>query len=103
MRKIEIRVAVLALMLAGCGAPQHEERHTQYAQTARIDAARALTMEQQCRGSAARQYNTQPPQIEIQGLEAFQGSYEVRGVTRSREQFTCTFEPDGQFLHLSMR
>lgn len=103
MRKIEIRVVVLALMLAGCSASQHEEGQTQYAQKARIDSARALTMEQQCRDKVAHQYNTQPARIQLEGVDAFQGSYEVRGATSHQEQFTCTFETDGQFLHVSMR
>ncbi|MTD37396.1 hypothetical protein GIX45_01875 [Erwinia sp. CPCC 100877] len=103
MRKIEIRVAVLALMLAGCGAPQHEEGYSRYARKARPDPARTLTMEQQCRNKAARQYNTQPARIQLEEVDVFQGSFEVRGATGHQELFTCTFEPDGRFLHLSMR
>jgi outer membrane PBP1 activator LpoA protein len=103
MGKNEIRVVVLALMLVGCSASQHEEGQTQYAQKARIDSARSVTMEQQCRDKAAHQYNTQPARIHLEGVDAFQGSYELRGATGSQEQFTCTFETDGQFLHLSMR
>ncbi|QCT18968.1 hypothetical protein FEM41_04530 [Jejubacter calystegiae] len=105
MGKNEIRVVVLTLMLVGCSVPQHEheEGRTQYAQKARIDSARSVTMEQQCRDKAAHQYNTRPARIQLEGVVAFQGSYELRGATGSQEQFTCTFETDGQFLHLSMR
>lgn len=100
MRKM---VVVLSLMLAGCSSAQREESHPQYAQNAKLDTARALTMEQLCRANAAHQYNTRADRVALEGMEAFQGSYEVRGETSREERFTCTFEPNGQFLHLSMR
>ncbi|VFT66804.1 putative lipoprotein [Escherichia coli] len=36
-------------------------------------------------------------------FEQFQGSYEMRGYTFRKEQFVCSFDADGHFLHLSMR
>ncbi|MHA6498716.1 YsaB family lipoprotein, partial [Escherichia coli] len=35
--------------------------------------------------------------------DRFQGSYEMRGYTFRKEQFVCSFDADGHFLHLSMR
>lgn len=98
-------MAILALgsvVLTGC-APQEQEAPTARAQKAPVSAARTLSMEQLCKDEAARRYNTDPQQIQVQGFEAFQGSYEMPGRTGRAEGFTCTFDPEGQFLHLSMR
>ncbi len=98
-------IAILALgsvALAGCAA-QEPEAPAKIAQKAPMSAARTLTMEQMCKDEAARRYNTEAQQIQVQGFEAFQGSYEMPGRTGREEGFTCTFDPEGQFLHLSMR
>lgn len=41
--------------------------------------------------------------IDVTAFEQFQGSYEMRGYTFRKEQFVCSFDADGHFLHLSMR
>ncbi len=98
-------IAILALgsvALAGCTA-QEQDAPPRNAQKTPMSAARTLTMEQVCKDEAARRYNTEAQQIQVQGFEAFQGSYEMPGRTGREEGFTCTFDPEGQFLHLSMR
>lgn len=60
-------------------------------------------MESLCKNEAAQIYNTGVQKIDISGLEQFQGSYEMRGSTFRKESFVCSFDADGQFLHLSMR
>ncbi|NDJ55828.1 hypothetical protein GWD52_02210 [Enterobacteriaceae bacterium 4M9] len=98
-------IAILALgsvALAGCAA-QEPDVPTRIAPKTPISAARTLTMEQMCKDEAAQRYNTEAQQIQVQGVEAFQGSYEMPGRTGREEGFTCTFDPEGQFLHLSMR
>lgn len=98
-------MAILALggvVLAGC-AGQTADTPAAKAQKTPMTAARTLTMEQMCKDAAAQRYNTAPQQIQVQGFEAFQGSYEMPGRTGREEGFTCTFDPEGQFLHLSMR
>lgn len=98
-------MAILALgsvVLTGCVA-QQPDVPALAGQKAPMSAARTLSMEQLCKDEAARRYNTDPQQIQVQGFEAFQGSYEMPGRTGREEGFTCTFDPEGQFLHLSMR
>lgn len=41
--------------------------------------------------------------VDVSHFEQFQGSYELSGLTSQNERFICSFDPDGQFLHLSMR
>ncbi|MBK4717014.1 hypothetical protein JJB97_17150 [Enterobacterales bacterium BIT-L3] len=41
--------------------------------------------------------------MQAQGFDALQGSQEMYGRTGRAEGFTCTFDPQGLFLHLSMR
>ncbi|BBM27652.1 hypothetical protein FJMB80055_43090 [Enterobacter hormaechei] len=64
---------------------------------------RSLNMEQLCRDQAAHRYNSEAQKIHINGFERFQGSYELKGYTARKEGFVCSFDADGQFLHLSMR
>ena len=52
---------------------------------------------------AAKRYNTGEQKIDVTAFEQFQGSYEMRGYTFRKEQFVCSFDADGHFLHLSMR
>jgi hypothetical protein len=56
-----------------------------------------------CKDQAARRYNSDVQKIDVTGFERFQGSYELRGYTARKEGFVCSFDADGQFLHLSMR
>ncbi|UXY11124.1 YsaB family lipoprotein [Kosakonia sp. ML.JS2a] len=92
---------VLMLLLVGCSASQ--DIPAQKAQKAKPGPLHSLEMEQLCRQNAAHRYNTGAQQIDVTGFEQFQGSYEMRGVTPRREAFVCAFDPEGQFLHLSMR
>ncbi len=91
----------LLLMLAGCSTPQ--KNPPQKAQQGRVSPTRSLDMEQLCKDRAARRYNTGVQHIDVTGFERFQGSYEMRGHTSRKEGFVCSFDADGQFLHLSMR
>ncbi|MFJ2975845.1 YsaB family lipoprotein [Kluyvera sp. NPDC087067] len=93
---------MLALMLlAGCSTV--EPPVAQKTQSARVDPALSLSMEQLCKDSAAQRYNTAAQKIDVTGFVRFQGSYELRGYTAQNESFVCSFDADGDFLHLSMR
>ncbi|MGM1199022.1 YsaB family lipoprotein, partial [Klebsiella pneumoniae] len=52
---------------------------------------------------AAIRYNTQTQLVDVNHFEQFQASYELSGRTGKNERFICSFDPDGQFMHLSMR
>ena len=86
----------LLLMLAGCSTPQ--EAPVQKAQQGKMSPERSI-----CKDQAARRYNSAVQKIDVTGFERFQGSYELRGHTSRKEGFVCSFDADGQFLHLSMR
>lgn len=91
----------LLLMLAGCSASQ--DAPAQKAQKGKISPERSLNMEQLCKDRAAHRYNSDVQKISVTGFERFQGSYELKGYTARKEGFVCSFDADGQFLHLSMR
>lgn len=91
----------LLLMLAGCSASQ--DAPVQKAQQVKMSPERSLDMEQLCKDQAAHRYNTGMEKIDVTGFERFQGSFEMRGHTSRKEGFVCSFDADGQFLHLSMR
>ena len=93
--------ALIALLLAGCSSSEPPVTH--YAQRAKVDPTRSLSMEHLCRDQAAHRYNTGAQKIDVTSFEQFQGSYELRGSTPRKESFVCSFDADGQFLHLSMR
>ena len=97
------RVASLFLlfMLAGCSVPQ--EAPAQKAQQGKMSPEHSLNMEELCKDQAARRYNSAVQKIHVTGFERFQGSYELKGYTARKEGFVCSFDADGQFLHLSMR
>jgi len=103
MRKkmMKFTLPMLMLLLTSCSAP--EKMPEQKAQTARPGPTRSLDMEQLCRQNAAHRYNTGAKKVNVTGFEQYQGSYEMRGVTPRHEAFVCTFDAEGQFLHLSMR
>lgn len=94
--------AILTLLLVGCADPQ-SSTPVQKAQKGKITATRSLDMESLCKSEASELYNAGAQKIAITGLEQFQGSYEMRGSTFRKESFVCSFDADGQFLHLSMR
>ncbi|KIS42056.1 YsaB family lipoprotein [Kosakonia radicincitans] len=94
-------IPMLLLLVAGCSATSGTP--VQRAQNARPDPVRSLDMEQLCRQNAAHRYNTAAQKIAVTGFEQFRGSYEMRGMTPRSEAFVCTFDAEGQFLHLSMR
>lgn len=91
----------LLVILAGCSAPQ--EAPVQKAQQGKMSPERSLNMEALCKDRAARRYNSDAQNIDVTGFVRFQGSYELRGHTSRKEGFVCSFDADGQFLHLSMR
>lgn len=91
----------LLLILAGCSASQGVPE--QKAQQGKISPERSLNMEQLCKDQAAHRYNSEVQKITVNGFERFQGSYELKGYTARKEGFVCSFDADGQFLHLSMR
>ena len=97
------RVASLFLLfiLAGCSTPPSAP--VQKAQQGKISPERSLNMEQLCKDQAAHRYNSEVQKITVNGFERFQGSYELKGYTARKEGFVCSFDADGQFLHLSMR
>ena len=92
---------MLVLLLAGCS--ETVSPPTQKAQRARITPQTTLNMAQLCKDNAAVRYSTGVRQVDISHFEQFQGSYELSGKTARNERFICSFDPDGQFLHLSMR
>ncbi|EOW4541139.1 YsaB family lipoprotein [Raoultella planticola] len=92
---------LLLLLLAGCS--QQPPQPVQKAQRARITPQITLNMEQLCKNQAAKRYSTGPRMVDVSHFEQFQGSYELSGLTSQNERFICSFDPDGQFLHLSMR
>lgn len=92
---------ILLVLLAGCSS--QEDAPEQRAQKSKVDPERSLNMEQLCKDQAAHRYNTGTQKIDVTGFEQFQGSYEMRGYTARKEGFICSFDADGQFLHLSMR
>ncbi|MDE5205069.1 YsaB family lipoprotein [Citrobacter amalonaticus] len=93
--------AMVILLLAGCTSSQPSP--PQKAQKVKVSPTRTLDMEVLCKDQAARRYNTGTQKIDVIGFEQFQGSYEMRGYTFRKESFVCSFDADGQFLHLSMR
>lgn len=93
--------AMVILLLAGCTSSQPSP--PQKAQKVKVSPTRTLDMEVLCKDQAARRYNTRTQKIDVTGFEQFQGSYEMRGYTFRKESFVCSFDADGQFLHLSMR
>ena len=92
---------LLLCMLAGCSAPPPQP--AQKAQKARITPQATLNMAQLCKDNAAVRYSTGARQIDVSHFEQFRGSYELSGKTARNERFICSFDPDGHFLHLSMR
>lgn len=94
--------AMIAFLLAGCADPQ-PSAPAQKAQKVKVSPSRSLDMEALCKNEAAELYNTGTQKIDVTGFEQFQGSYEMRGSTFRKESFVCSFDADGQFLHLSMR
>lgn len=89
------------MLLAGCSTSEPPATHKK--QSARVTPSLSLSMEQLCKDNAAQRYNTAAKKIDVTGFERFQGSYELRGYTVRNERFVCSFDPDGGFLHLSMR
>lgn len=87
---------MIAIALVGCTATPPP---TQKAQQSKVSPTRTLDMEALCKAQAAQRYNTGAQKIAVTGFEQFQG----RGNTFRKESFVCSFDADGQFLHLSMR
>ena len=91
--------AMALMVLVGCSTPSPVQK----AQRVKVDPLRSLNMEALCKDQAAKRYNTGEQKIDVTAFEQFQGSYELSGKTARNERFICSFDPDGQFLHLSMR
>ena len=98
---IRAMLLLLPALLAGCSTP--DAPPPQKAQNTKVSPTRSLDMETLCRDEAAHRYNTGTKTIDVTGFEQFQGSYEMRGLTARNESFVCSFDAEGQFLHLSMR
>ena len=94
---------LVLILLAGCSSAEQPEPVVQKTQSAKMNPARSLSMEQLCKDNAAARYNTAVQKIDVTGFARFQGSYELRGYTSRNESFVCSFAADGGFLHLSMR
>ena len=92
---------LLLCLLAGCSSTPSPP--VQKAQKARITPQATLNMAQLCKDQAAIRYNTQTQLVDVNHFEQFQASYELSGRTGKNERFICSFDPDGQFMHLSMR
>ena len=89
--------AMALIVLVGCSTPPPVQK----AQRVKVDPLRSLNMEALCKDQAAKRYNTGEQKIDVTAFEQFQGSYEMRGYTFRKEQFVCSFDADGHFLHLS--
>ncbi|MEW7312728.1 YsaB family lipoprotein [Buttiauxella gaviniae] len=87
-----------ALLLSACSA---QETQTQYAQGAQPSAVKGEAMIETCKQEAAHRYNTRAQRISVVDFKQYQGSYEILGSTTRREGFTCSFDENGHFLHLS--
>lgn len=92
---------MVMVLLVGC--TQTPAQPVQKAQKARITPQTTLNMEKLCKDQAAIRYSTDTRRVDINHFEQFQASYELSGLTSRNERFICSFDPDGQFLHLSMR
>lgn len=92
---------LLPVLLVGCAA--QDAPPAQKAQNQKVSPVRSLDMEQLCKDQAAQRYNTGAQKIDVTAFEQFQGSYEMQGFTARNESFICSFDPEGHFLHLSMR
>ena len=92
---------LLLCLLAGCSSTPSPP--VQKAQKARITPQATLNMAQLCKDQAAIRYNTQSQLVDVNHFEQVQASYELSGRTGKNERFICSFDPDGQFMHLSMR
>ena len=92
---------MVMVLLVGCS--QTPTQPVQKAQKARITPQTTLNMEKLCKDQAAIRYSTDTRRVDINHFEQFQASYELSGLTSRNERFICSFDPDGQFLHLSMR
>ena len=88
--------AMALMVLVGCSIPSPVQK----AQRVKVDPLRSLNMEALCKDQAAKRYNTGEQKIDVTAFEQFQGSYEMRGYTFRKEQFVCSFDADGHFLHL---
>ena len=91
--------AMALMVLVGCSTPSPVQK----AQRVKVDPLRSLSMEALCKDQAAKRYNTGEQKIDVTAFEQFHGSYEMRGYTFRKDQFVCSFDADGHFLHLSMR
>lgn len=91
---------MLSMALVGCASSPPPQQRVQKTQ---VSISHTLDMEQLCRAEAAHRYNSRPEKLTVIGLVQFQASYEMRGYTSRKEGFVCSFDPDGQFSHLSMR
>ncbi|HGY4334570.1 YsaB family lipoprotein [Klebsiella aerogenes] len=92
---------MVMVLLVGCSHTPAQP--VQKAQKARITPQTTLNMEKLCKDQAAIRYSTDTRRVDINHFEQFQASYELSGLTSRNERFICSFDPDGQFLHLSMR
>ncbi len=90
-------LALTVLLLSACSA----EKHPQFAQQAHPPVVQNANMVETCKQEAAYRYNTRAQRISVVDLKQYQGSFEIKGSTTRQEDFTCSFDQSGQFLHLS--
>lgn len=94
-----VRALPLVLfLLGGCSSQQKPQ---QFAQNTHPPAAQNAQMIEICKQEAAYRYNTREQRITLMDIEQYQGSVEIKGATARHEEFTCSFDQEGQFLHLS--
>lgn len=100
-RIITLLIIAIATQLSACTT--HPAPANEYAQKSRIERLHSAAMTDTCIAHAATRYNTLAQRIKVLGVDAWQGSYEMRGYTPRQEDFTCSFDDNGEFLYLSMR
>ncbi len=98
---INLLVITTVTLLAACSHSSYSP--APYASKSNTITLRGAAMADTCVEHAAERYNLQTQRIRLAGVESFQGSYEMRGYTPREETFTCSFDGQGEFLHLSMR
>lgn len=91
-------LALTTLLLSACSA---NEKHPQFAQSAHPPVINNEVMVETCKHEAAHRYNTRAQRISVLDMKQYQGSFEIKGATTRAESFTCSFDENGQFLHLS--
>lgn len=91
--------AMTLMVLVGYPTPSPMQK----AQRVGADPLRSLDTGALCRDQAVKRCNIDEQRIDVTASEQFQGGYEMRGYTFRKEQFVCSLDADGYFLHPSIR